>query len=208
VRAAATPGGPRTAGPQKPPWFRAPGRYAHCVPRGVRVSGEGAPPRAGAEAAPGAFAASLARARAADTARSGSPVLRLPGLSRLAAAGAGAKPPAPAARPLEAPAPLAADLAPRDAPAVAPLPELPAVLRVLPPAAAALAGPGRLALSFGPSLEVDLRATAAGVEVVLRPEPRLVRAAEAELPRVVAALRARGVAVARAEVRRGAGRAR
>src|SRR6266511_2261637 len=42
---------------------------------------------------------------------------------------------------------------------------------------------------------------AAGIEVVLRPEPRLLRAAEAELPRVVEALRLRGVEVARAEVR-------
>jgi hypothetical protein len=99
----------------------------------------------------------------------------------------------------------AADVTLRDPPAVAPPSELGAVARALPPAVAVLAPGGQLALSFGPSLEVDLRSTAAGVEVLLRPEPGLARAAEAELPRVVAALRARGIAVARAEVRRGSG---
>lgn len=86
---------------------------------------------------------------------------------------------------------------------VAPAPELAAVVRVLPPAVAALGAPGAapLALSFGRSLDVELRATPAGVDVVLRPAPGLARAAEAELPRLVAALRIRGVAVAGAEVR-------
>lgn len=86
---------------------------------------------------------------------------------------------------------------------ISPVPEIAALVRTLPVAiAAARTGDGApLALSFGRSLEVELRAGAAGVEVLLRPEPRLLRAAEAELPRVLAALRLRGVAVARAEVR-------
>jgi hypothetical protein len=113
--------------------------------------------------------------------------------------------PVPTARAEEERATLAADFAARDGAAPTPTPELAAVVRALPPAVAAPPGRGQLALSFGPSLAVDLRATAAGIEVVLRPDPRLARAAEAELPRVVAALRARGVAVVRAEVRRGAG---
>lgn len=87
---------------------------------------------------------------------------------------------------------------------VAPVPELAALARCLPPTIGALGGPGGppLALSFGRSLSVELHATGAGVDVVLRPEPGLVRAAELELPRLVAALRVRGVAVSRAEVRR------
>jgi len=81
--------------------------------------------------------------------------------------------------------------------------ELRAVLRALPLAieTARVREGAPLSLSLGRSLGVDLRATPAGVEVVLRPEPRLARAAEAELPALVAALRARGVAVGRAEVR-------
>jgi hypothetical protein len=58
-----------------------------------------------------------------------------------------------------------------------------------------------LALSFGRSLDVELRPAPRGVELVLRPEPRLARASEAELHGIVAALRARGIAVSRAEVR-------
>ena len=83
-----------------------------------------------------------------------------------------------------------------------PVAELAAVARALPPAvAAARVADGPLALSFGRSLDVELRATPEGIELLLRPEASLARAAEAELPRVVAALRVRGVAVARAEVR-------
>lgn len=86
---------------------------------------------------------------------------------------------------------------------VAPVPELAAAVRVLPVAVAALRSPAGapLTLSFGRSLEVELRATPAGVDLVLRPAPGLARAAEAELPRLVAALRVRGVTVAHAEVR-------
>jgi hypothetical protein len=86
-------------------------------------------------------------------------------------------------------------------PAPAPVPEVAAVARAAPPLVSAR-GPGGapLALSFGPSLAVELREATAGVAVLLRPGPGLERAAEAELPRLVAALRVRGVAVARAEV--------
>jgi hypothetical protein len=82
-------------------------------------------------------------------------------------------------------------------------PELATLARALPVAvAAAVAREGApLALSFGRSLDVELRAGTGGIELVLRPEHRLERAADAELPRLVAALRIRGVAVARAEVR-------
>lgn len=96
---------------------------------------------------------------------------------------------------------------------VAPVPELAAAVRVVPLAVAALRSPGEapLALSFGRSLDVELRAGPAGVDVVLLPAPGLARAAEAELPRLVAALRVRGVIVAHAEIRsrgRPGGRAR
>jgi hypothetical protein len=91
---------------------------------------------------------------------------------------------------------------------LAPVPELAALVRALPAAvdASRVRDGAPLALSFGRSLEVDLRSGAAGIEVVLRPDPRLARAADAELPRVVAALRARGIAVGRAEVRPRGGR--
>jgi hypothetical protein len=90
------------------------------------------------------------------------------------------------------------------------VPEIAALARTLPVAvAAARAREGApLAISFGRSLDVELRAGAAGLEVLLRPEPRLAHAAEAELPRIVAALRARGIAVARAHVQPRAGGAR
>jgi len=83
----------------------------------------------------------------------------------------------------------------------APVPEVAAIARAAPPLVTAH-GPGGapLALSFGPSLAVELREAPAGVAVLLRPGPGLERAAEAELPRLVAALRVRGVSVARAEV--------
>jgi hypothetical protein len=95
----------------------------------------------------------------------------------------------------------AASPAPASAPAGTA--EIAALARTLPAAvAAARTQHGAVvALSFGRSLDVELRSGPAGVEVVLRPEPRLARAAEAELPRVVAALRSRGVPVASAEVR-------
>jgi hypothetical protein len=83
------------------------------------------------------------------------------------------------------------------------------VLRALPVAidASRVREGAPLSLSLGRALDVDLRAAPAGVEVVLRPDPRLARAAAAELPALVAALRSRGIAVARAEVRARGGRA-
>jgi hypothetical protein len=90
---------------------------------------------------------------------------------------------------------------------LAPVPELAAVVRAVPAAIAAgrLQDGAPLTLSFGPSLGVELRSGAAGVELVLVPDARLARAAEADLPRMVSALRVRGVALARAEVRPRAG---
>ncbi len=98
---------------------------------------------------------------------------------------------------------------PGGSPEVQAVPEIAALVRTLPVAiAAARAREGApLEISFGRSLDVELRSGASGVQIVLRPEPRLLHAAEAELPRVVAAMRARGIAVARAEVQaRGATR--
>ncbi len=60
---------------------------------------------------------------------------------------------------------------------------------------------GTLALSFGTALTVDLRAGAQGLELTLHPARALERAARAELPGLVEALRARGLRVARADIR-------
>jgi hypothetical protein len=62
-------------------------------------------------------------------------------------------------------------------------------------------GPAQLSLDFGAALSVDLRTGAQGLELSLRPAPSLDRAARTELPRLVEALRARGLKVARADVR-------
>ncbi len=96
-----------------------------------------------------------------------------------------------------APAPLAA------APELASPTELREVVRALPPTIATFAGRGggELTLAFGAALGVDLRSGAQGLEVALRPAPSLERVARAELPGLVEALRARGLRVARAEVR-------
>jgi len=56
-----------------------------------------------------------------------------------------------------------------------------------------------LDLRFGPSLDVRLTRSLEGVDLLLRPGAGLRAAAEAELPGLVAALRARGISVARAE---------
>jgi hypothetical protein len=81
--------------------------------------------------------------------------------------------------------------------------ELRAVVRALPVAVETFGvrDGAPLSLSFGRSLEVELRASPRGVELLLRPERRLARACEAELGALVSALAARGVAVARAGVR-------
>jgi hypothetical protein len=59
-----------------------------------------------------------------------------------------------------------------------------------------------LTVRLGESLDVTLTQRAAGIEVRLAAVRGLSPAAEAELPLLVAALRARGVRVVRAEVRR------
>ena len=81
--------------------------------------------------------------------------------------------------------------------------ELRAVVRTLPVAieAARVREGEPLSLSLGRALSVDLRRGAEGLEVVLRPHATLQRAAAAELPGLLESLRARGIAVARAEVR-------
>lgn len=111
------------------------------------------------------------------------------------------------AAPLAAAARAAADLVPVCCPAPASI-ALRAAVRALPPVieAARLRDGARLALTLGGALAVDLRGGAAGVEVTLRPEAALGQAAAAELPALVAALRARGVRVARAELALGARR--
>jgi hypothetical protein len=83
-----------------------------------------------------------------------------------------------------------------------PVSELRAVLRALPPAidASGVRDGAPLTLAFGRSLSVDVRASASGVELLLRADARLARAAQAELPGLVAALRSRGIRVARADV--------
>jgi hypothetical protein len=82
-------------------------------------------------------------------------------------------------------------------------PELRALVRTLPVVieAARVREGAPLSLALGRALSVDLRRGADGLEVVLRPDAALGRAADAELPALIAALRERGIAVARAEVR-------
>lgn len=130
--------------------------------------------------------------------------------ARRAGRARGAREAAGGTQPSIAPDPLAAAAAgPRRGDDPPPVPELAAAIRALPAAiSAARPGPAApLTLTFGQALDVDLRSAPAGVEVVLRPEGRLLAAAQAELPRVVEALRLRGVQVARAEVApRGGGR--
>jgi hypothetical protein len=81
--------------------------------------------------------------------------------------------------------------------------ELREALRGLPAAieAARTREGARLALSFGRSLKIEIRATPAGVDLVLRPEPRLSHACAAELGGLLAALRTRGIAIARVAIR-------
>ena len=63
-------------------------------------------------------------------------------------------------------------------------------------------------VELGRSLDVRIDQVRAGVEVTIRAVHGLSPLAEAELPRLVAALRARGIRVARAGVRARAGRGR
>jgi hypothetical protein len=85
-------------------------------------------------------------------------------------------------------------------------PSLRAAIRALPVAAEAARGGETLELAFGRALSVELRAARDGVEIVLRPDAGLFRQAAEELPALLRALRDRGVAVVRAEVRRAAPR--
>ena len=177
----------------------------------MRVSGEGSAAE-GVCRSRGGFGEALSRARSADADRG----------SAGAAAKARSSAPAPSGRAARGRAgrlasPVAFAPPPESGrldvgPDPSPVAELAALARALPPAiAAARTADGPLALSFGRSLDVELRSTGAGVELLLRPDATLARAAEAELPRMIAALKVRGVAVARAEVRPrpgGGGRAR
>ncbi|WP_242360437.1 MULTISPECIES: hypothetical protein [Anaeromyxobacter] len=81
--------------------------------------------------------------------------------------------------------------------------DLRAIVRTLPAAieAARVREGEPLSLSLGRALSVDLRRGAGGLELVLRPDAVLQRAAAAELPGLLETLRARGIVVARAEVR-------
>lgn len=82
-------------------------------------------------------------------------------------------------------------------------PELRALVRTLPVTvdAARVREGAPLALELGNALSVELRRRPDGLELLLRPDASLTRATTAELPAVVRALSARGLAVVRAEVR-------
>ncbi|WP_242395406.1 hypothetical protein [Anaeromyxobacter oryzisoli] len=97
---------------------------------------------------------------------------------------------------------VASQRASADVQATASADALRAAVRALPAAveAARVASGGQVTLAFGAALGVDLRAAAGGIELTLRPTAALERAAAAELPGLVAALRARGLRVARATV--------
>lgn len=86
------------------------------------------------------------------------------------------------------------------------LPELREAARAIPPAiwAGRLQGAAVVELAFGRELSVELRQGAAGIEVAVRTDAALARAARVDLPALVQSLRARGVEVARAEVLGGA----
>jgi hypothetical protein len=85
------------------------------------------------------------------------------------------------------------------------LPELREAARAVPPAiwAGRLDGAATLELAFGRDLSVELRRSAAGIELTVRAGVALARAARVDLPALVRSLRGRGVVVARAEVRGG-----
>ncbi len=86
--------------------------------------------------------------------------------------------------------------------AAPPTAELRALVRALPVAihAAALRAGAPLSLALGRSLDVELRSTPCGVELILHAERRLEATCSEGLPGLVAALARRGVVVARAEV--------
>jgi hypothetical protein len=86
---------------------------------------------------------------------------------------------------------------------------LAAALRMAPPQIEALLRSGRpmLLLDFGREVSIELRQGKAGVELVLAVAPALTGAARAGLAGLREALAARGLALARAEVRQRGGRA-
>ncbi len=94
----------------------------------------------------------------------------------------------------------AQDVRPLDAPGRAALLP-PSALERLAVEAGRAADRASLDMRFGANLDVRLTRSLEGVDLVLRPGAGLRAAAEAELPGLVAALQARGVSVARAEVR-------
>ena len=65
-----------------------------------------------------------------------------------------------------------------------------------------------MTLQLGRSLDVRIEQARAGVDVPIRAVHGLSPLAEAELPMLIAALRSRGIQVARAEVARRRGRGR
>jgi len=180
------------AGPREAKGPRPAKRFGEALRTASRAARAGGPPLPSAEAAPPAAARAVAGRRASadhadDALRSRRDGFREE--ARLAPPSPGA--PAQVAEPVTAP-------------------ELRALVRTLPLAVQTFGvrEGAPLALSFGRSLDVELRAAPGGVELVLRPEARLARASEAELPGVVAALARKGIAVSRAEVRvRGSGSA-
>lgn len=151
--------------------------------------GAAAPATPGRDAAPGSARAASTRRASADRADD---ALRGRREAFREDARAADRPATPPAVPLHAPE--------VQVPAT---PELKALVRTLPLAVQTFGvrEGAPLALSFGRSLDVELRAAPHGLELVLRPEPRLARASEAELRGVVEALARKGIAVSRAEVR-------
>jgi hypothetical protein len=140
-----------------------------------------------------------ARAGRGEAAAGASPTARRAALARRCEAGAEDDGPAPgptspwgAASTGRAP--------PAEPQAVHGVQALRAAVRAL-PAAVAAHPMGSLALSFGSALTVDLQVGAQGLELTLRPAPALERAARAELPGLLEALHARGLRVARADIR-------
>jgi hypothetical protein len=174
-------------------------------------------PPAGAARRPAAFAVALARAQARAGRAPGGPPSLLAGATlarrrrgaddtqgRLGERREEAEPgrPGAVARAVDA-MPLAAEVrSPEPSGRAALLP--PSALERLAVEAGRAADRATLDLRFGQSLEVRLTRSRAGVDVVLRPGAGLRASAEAEVPALVAALRARGVSVGRVEVRTGA----
>jgi hypothetical protein len=161
--------------------------------RGEATQAGGRAGQAEAEGGPGAAVRLAEPARSARSARRAALARRQPaGAAEGSAPGPGSAGGAGAPGP---PQPSAAEPQPTRG-----AQELGAAVRTLPAAVAARSA-GSLALSFGSALTVDLRAGAMGLELTLHPAQALGQAARAELPGLVDALRARGLRVARADIR-------